>query len=192
MSKHWEQRVCDYFVKNNIIPEKDRELYEYGLTQGVVIIINILVTLLLGFLFNSVWQSIFFTLVYVPLRTYMGGYHAKTQTGCYIISICLIITVLSSIKLITLSWLSLIIFICISMFLVLKTAPIDNENKPLEQDEKVKYKRYSIIIYCIEIGVLLASFYFEFYILASNIFCSLAAVMIMGVIEVLRQYIGNK
>lgn len=189
MFKNWEIRVCNYFVKNNIIPEENRELYEYGLAQGFVMLINFLVTLLLGILFNSIFQSLVFTAVYVPLRSYAGGYHAKTQGRCYIISIGLVIAVLLSIKtVLPVITLKLVIIIsCITGSVIYFFSPIENENKPLNQKEKIKYKRYAEIIYLLDILVLFASYIAGIKLIAVSVLISLSAVVCMMVVELIKR-----
>ncbi len=71
-------RVVDYFIQNNIIKEKDKELYLYGLQQGAFILVNIVTTLLIGYAFDMIWQSVVFMVAYLPLRAFAGGYHART------------------------------------------------------------------------------------------------------------------
>lgn len=78
-------------VKNEIIPSDDREIYIYGLKQGFILLVNIFTTFVIGFAFNKTMETIIFLVTYIPLRIYAGGYHARTQMGCYICSVVLIV-----------------------------------------------------------------------------------------------------
>ena len=51
-------------------------------------------------MFRPVWERILFMIVYTLLRSYGGGYHAKSEFRCYLFSIVLILAVLLGIKII--------------------------------------------------------------------------------------------
>ena len=76
-------RVSEYVTqqleKENIITSENRELYRYGIQNGLVIALNSLTSLLIGIIFGELVYSILLLAVYIPLRTYAGGYHASTQ-----------------------------------------------------------------------------------------------------------------
>ena len=102
------ERLTNHFVVNEVIRDEDREIYYYGLYQGFLIIVNIITAIIIGVIFRMVWQSILFMLAYVPLRTYGGGYHAKTEGRCYLISIALASGVLLAIKFILMTDLNIL------------------------------------------------------------------------------------
>jgi accessory gene regulator B len=66
-------------AQSEIISVEDNELYEYGLHQSFILLANIFTTILVGWIFNMMIESIIFLLAFVPLRSYAGGYHAKRQ-----------------------------------------------------------------------------------------------------------------
>lgn len=92
------EKITNYFVVNELIKDEDKEIYAYGLHQGLLILLNIATTILIGFMFRAVWESILFMIVYTPLRTYGGGYHAKSEVRCYLFSIVLILVVLLGVQ----------------------------------------------------------------------------------------------
>jgi len=77
------QRVTDELVSNKIINSEDSELYTYGLQQGALMFLNILTIVFVGRMLGMLWQSVVFMVTYIPLRTYAGGYHARTQWGYF-------------------------------------------------------------------------------------------------------------
>ena len=84
-------KIAESLTNSGVITTEDRELYEYGLHHGLLMIINLLTTVVIGLLFKMVWQSFVFMIAYIPLRTYAGGYHAKTQFRCYLLSIVIML-----------------------------------------------------------------------------------------------------
>lgn len=146
-------RIVEYFVQNNIIHHKDKELYFYGLQQGFFILINIITTLLIGLAFSMVWQSIIFMVTYLPLRAYAGGYHARTHYFCYLFSIMLTSVVLMAIKLMPWTGTSSILILLAAGLVIFILAPVEDTNKPLDSNEATLYKKRTRIILCVEICV---------------------------------------
>ncbi|WP_050738459.1 accessory gene regulator B family protein [Acetobacterium bakii] len=144
------ERITDILVNNEIIIAENRNLYSYGLQQGLLIFLNIATILGIGMVLNMVWESIIFLLTFVPLRSNAGGYHAKTQVRCYLYSVAMITTTLVGIKIIPWSGV-----VCLSMTLVAGTiifflAPVEAVNKSLGQVEKAVYKkrtRFSLVLF---------------------------------------------
>ncbi len=144
------QRLKD----NNTIDDEHYEICRYGLQQGFIIILNIVSTVAVGVVFGMLWQAVFFTAIYIPLRSYAGGYHANTALRCYIYSILLMIAVLLAIRHITIPSFICIIILVISVSVIAMVAPVEDLNKPLDKMEKAVYKKRTIIISTFE-GLLL-------------------------------------
>lgn len=135
------ERITDILISNEIIIEENRNLYTYGIQQGLLMIINIATILGIGIVLNMVWESIIFLLTFVPLRSNAGGYHAKTLLRCYLYSVAMITATLVSIKIVP--WTGII---CLSLTVVAGTiifflAPVEDANKPLDKVEKAVYQK---------------------------------------------------
>ena len=180
------QRLTNQFVVNGIIRDEDREIYYYGLYQGILIIANVVTTIILGFLFKMVWQSILFLVAYIPLRIYGGGYHAKTQSRCYLFSVVLTSLVLLAIKFIPMTDFNILGFAGVGGIIVLGLAPIGDSNKPLNQLEKGIYKGRASIILFIEILVAISLLVLNFTDIAmvmSISVCTLGFMLVLGRIK---------
>jgi len=148
-------RVIEQLVECGIIKAEEKELYSYGLQQGLIIIANVLTTIVMGVVFGMGWESIVFMAAYLPLRSFAGGYHAKTQLRCYLFSIVLTSAVLLAIKFIV--WakfinLGLALFAGVIIFIL---APVEDSNKPLDHAEVAVYKKRTRIILITELFVML-------------------------------------
>ncbi len=141
------QKIAEYvtnrFVENGIIEEKDKAVYQYGVSQGVVILINLITTVLIGMVFGMVEQSIIFILAFIPIRIYAGGYHAESQIRCYVLSSLLIAAAMINCKLV--SWNTVIGFTeaGIGTLLLLLFSPVADKKKPISMEEKISYKKIS-------------------------------------------------
>ncbi|MGO1468494.1 MAG: accessory gene regulator ArgB-like protein [Tissierella sp.] len=142
--------MTSYFVINGIIEDGEREIYSYGLHQALLIIINIGTAVLIGFLFQRVWEVLIFMVTYIPLRTYGGGYHAKTEMKCYFFSIALIIVSLLLIKVIPITKLLIITLCTFSGIIVYTLAPVEDKNKILNYIQINLYRRKTRLILGIE------------------------------------------
>ncbi|MDD3306213.1 MAG: accessory gene regulator B family protein [Acetobacterium sp.] len=144
------ERITDILVNNEIIIAENRNLYSYGLQQGLLIFLNIATILGIGMVLNMVRESIIFLLIFIPLRSNAGGYHAKTQLRCYLCSVAMITATLVGIKIVP--WTGVI---CLSLTVVAGTiifflAPVEDANKPLGQIEIAVYKkrtRFSLVLF---------------------------------------------
>lgn len=147
------ERITEELEDNQIIKSEDRELYVYGFNQGITILLNLITTLCIGLLFGSVVELLVFMAVYIPLRSFAGGYHAKTPLRCYLSSIVMLIIVSVAIQYVALEiWMHYII-VAVSAIIIGVLAPVEDRNKPLDEMEMKVYKRRTIFIVIIEIAV---------------------------------------
>ena len=133
--------------------------YICGLEQTLVYILNIISMLIIASFFNLVIEGILFTITYTCIRIYAGGYHVRTQLRYYIFYILILITVffIINLKLIANSIIIAILSI-ISSGIILYLAPVEDENKPLDEIEiKVYTKRTvrNLIIVLVVLGITL-------------------------------------
>ena len=136
--------ISDYLVNkmiaSNIIEENDREIYSYGLKEGIVILQNLIISLGLGILFNNFVQTLAFLGAYIPLRSFAGGYHARTEKRCFVYSFGLIFLLELYFTFgISKSHGYLLPLAVIAIVIICKLAPLQNENKPLSLKEKHNY-----------------------------------------------------
>lgn len=178
----WVQTIIKKLLSNGTIQEENKALYVYGLKQGIMMIMNCIVALLIGLAFGMLMNSLLFLVFYVPLRSYAGGYHARTQVKCNIYSALLIVVYLFVLKFIPLiSGLHLIIGL-VSSILILALAPVGDINKPLDETEMRVYKKRLRIILFIEVSILSLFVILEFNKAAMGIALALALLVCMLVL----------
>lgn len=172
-------KVCDYFVTIGVIEAGKKSWYVYGLHQGIVMLINIISTLAIGFVLGMVWQSIAFLLAYIPIRSYAGGYHASTPGRCYGISLILITTTLLVMKYIpftpALCWSGLLG----SSVFVFILAPIEDKNKPFTPAEKRVFQKRSRVLLSLEFSLAAVVYLLEYSSFSFCVWMSLATLSVM-------------
>lgn len=135
------EKMTQRLVSAALIKPEDSSLYQYGLQQGLFMLLNFFTTVVVGLLFGMLWQSILFSLVYMPLRMNAGGYHARTPLRCYIFSTALIFAVLSVIRLVLYNKLICGIMAAVGAAIIFALAPVENANKPLDEIERKVYRK---------------------------------------------------
>lgn len=140
------EKITASLIINGAVDSEDADLCTYGIRQGLFMMLNIVTTLIIGLLFAVLEESVIFMMAYIPLRTYAGGYHAKTQLRCYVFSILILSAVFGGIKLIHWTGSGYFIIILCAVIIILLLAPHESENKPFSEKEKAVYKKRAHII----------------------------------------------
>lgn len=87
-------RIVSYQINAKLIAEDEKNIYQYGYIVLIEYCINVIAAVLIAVLFHAYWIMIIFSLTYILLRSYAGGYHAKTSFGCFCMSACMFILVI--------------------------------------------------------------------------------------------------
>jgi accessory gene regulator B len=163
---------------HNVIQGKDRELYTYGINQGFIILLNLVTSMVIGFVMGMFLETVLFLTIYIPLRKYAGGYHAETAFSCYLLSNLMIATNLILIKVLWTYAIGVFV-VSIASILILFLAPIQAKNKPLDAVEKRVYRfRTRIILLCI-ICILGMFIHLKLYLFATVVYVAVATQSIM-------------
>lgn len=158
MIKYLSNKITVFLVNNNSIDNDDNEICSYGLEVIISSLINLVIVLLLGFIFGKFIQTVVFVLCYCSIRQFAGGYHAKSHGKCistflgmYIVTLFIVenidsIYLKAAILLIgILNWLSIFVL-----------APVEHINNPLSDLEKIKNKKSTrVIVTIVLIGIIL-------------------------------------
>ena len=182
MFEKTSEKITNAIAQNGTIKAEDKELYKYGIQQGMMILLNLCTTLIIGAVFKMVWQSILFTVAYIPIRSYAGGYHSKTPQRCYIFSILMIIAVLWGMKYFNNTYFICIALLVFASIIILLLSPVEDKNKPLDKLEKHVYKKRTLIILGIEILIILLFLVID---ILSISFCMVIALFSLSIMLVL-------
>lgn len=148
MINNISSRLTDRLIAKGNITEEDRELYIYGLFMLLSQIMYFFLSVVFGLLFQCFIESVIFYIAFQFIRRYAGGYHAKTETRCEILStlsILVSIVVVRATKIYdiktVLIFLTIISVVCIFLF-----CPLDTPEKPLTEKEFKYFRKISLII----------------------------------------------
>lgn len=132
--------ILNRLVKYNDITQEEKATYGFGFECLILKIIHIISYIFIAVIMKQLLELLIMLSVLIPLRKRAGGYHAKTRLGCYMVS-C--ITVYASLLLQKLVDNDKVYFSCwiICSAVICLLAPVDNENKRINQLEKIYYKK---------------------------------------------------
>ena len=151
MIRNLAGKTIEKLIELGTVKEDEKELYVYGLEQGFFMIANLLTSITIGLVFSIPWETVIFMASYLPLRSFAGGYHAKTHMRCYFFSIVLTIVVILMIRFIDWSNYAISILAIVTGFIIYILAPIGDSNKPLDKIEVVRYKNKTNLLLITEL-----------------------------------------
>ncbi|UKI23011.1 MAG: accessory gene regulator B family protein [Anaerotruncus sp.] len=129
---------------------------------------------------------IFLCSFFQSIRRYAGGYHAKTETKCEIlstISIALCVFVVKITRVYDIKIFFYLFLSCIFTTLVFILCPLDTPEKKLTKKEKKHFRKISWIILTFILTVVTISYLFELNILFASSCMSLILEGIFGIVR---------
>lgn len=176
--------IADFFIRQKVVPEEHREVYEYGFELSISSVIGILIILAIGLVSRRFWESIVFYIVFCFTRLFTGGYHAPNHTLCKVTFAGALLAVLAADWLLneieSYYWFVLHFY---SLIIVCQFAPIENPNKEMTDRQKVKCKVISIVAMAVWLAVMFLFRYLNSeldHIVALTLFC-VANLMLLGI-----------
>lgn len=148
--------ITKQIVKNKDVDKNNFEIYSYGFELLISYLSYLLILVIIAIVTKTVLETLMFSIGFIILRKFAGGYHASTYIYCHILFALNQILFISFIKLIPISMYEIFIylFIGISVLLVFLLAPVDHPNRRFNENEYKYFKKYSRLYICI---ILLAS-----------------------------------
>lgn len=175
--------TMDFLYRNEEnMDEEQAEIVRYGLELFFLKVSFFAATIIIGILMGSFWESIIFTALLSGIRTMAGGFHANTRMQCFIMSMLTFACVLMILKLVAVYNVILIpltVLAVISSIIIWKFAPLDTENKPLEDDEIAIFRKKARIMLVIEIFISVAAYLIGFVTVACS---ALLALIVTGIL----------
>lgn len=153
------EKVLNQFLQKQIyygnIKEEEQSIYLFGLKQIIIYIINVMTTILIGIVMGRVLEALLILILFIPLRTSAGGYHANHRSSCFIFSSLLIIGMLWWVKVFNWSKISMLLIGIVCGGIIWILSPVEDANKPLCELECRVYRKRTRIILLGEIVLML-------------------------------------
>lgn len=158
-------KFIEFQVAAGIIEESEKEIYKYG--YGVIweMTVNFIIAVAIGFITGNIKNIIIFLALFIPLRSFCGGWHMCSFWKCVIASniIVVIVVILMDVDIMTFLGLSYFLVDGILVLLIYFLSPLDNENKLLDTYEKERYKKVIFFELCIHVIICIVTWIMEVY-----------------------------
>lgn len=153
-------KIIDVQIKKGTILEQDIKIYKYGYLLLYELFLNIVIAVVIGLVTNRLGELLIFLLLYVPLRSFCGRWHADKLWKCTIYSnlMLILLCVTLSYEIIYSRSIIMVLIFIIGIIFVGICAPVGTQTKPISSKEKKVYKKRIILIqfiHCIGICLLL-------------------------------------
>ena len=137
-------------LRDGIISPDDVEIVEYGLENLGSSLLGMLITLVIGYCFDFLSGSFLLWLLIFPLRKNAGGFHAKTKAGCLLFSSAILLVSIICFVQLGCSELVYSLIFFLSFFVIFVMAPVENDNKLLDQTEYRIYRKRTRLVLLLE------------------------------------------
>ena len=161
MFAHITEKIVSNMEKQNIIQTNRKSVYKYGINQMLNMLLNIITFIAIGLFFDMILETVIFTLAYIPLRIYAGGFHAKTPFKCWIISAIMLLLTLLFIRYVNADIKFYDLLALIGSAVIIAFSPVEDKNKPLDSIEKIVYKKRCILVFAMELLLAVALRFFN-------------------------------
>ena len=133
--------IVDMLCNALAIEEDDKELYTYGFFILLSHLFYLAIAILLGVLLGILTENLLFYIFFMLLRNYAGGFHAKSERVCTLLTILAMLCAIVGIILLEFAnsvcasfGLLILGVICIFAF-----SPLDSSAKQLSEGERQRY-----------------------------------------------------
>ena len=140
-------------LRDGIISLDEVEIVEYGLENLGSSLFGMMITLAVGFCFDFLFESFLLWLLLFPLRKNAGGFHAKTKGRCLLFSTTILLVSIICFVQVGCSEAIYSLTAVLSFLVIFLMAPVENDNKLLDQAEYRVYRKRTRVILFVE-GIL--------------------------------------
>lgn len=150
--------IVSKLIASSAVEEADRELYVYGFFLLITRFFFFLVAVVFGFILGILCESVIFFIVFILLRSYAGGVHAKTERACILWTTLALGIAVATIKALTVSNEKAFPLLASSNLCIGIFSPMDSMEKPLDTGEKMKYRAitHGLLLIC-DVVILVAA-----------------------------------
>ena len=182
-------------MNNTKLDNDNSEIIRYGLEVLFIKIIFSMCSLLIAFSLHRFIECLFFLIVFSVIRTSAGGYHARTRIQCFVMSMLMIIINIGVINLVA-HYISLYYILVpldlISVVAIWSLSPVDTENRPLDADEKIRFKKRTRILLCLELVSVIIMEILNLRIIVSELLLATIFIAVLLIMELIVKRKNNE
>lgn len=179
------EKVVTAMVRRGMVEESRKIVCKWGMTYFFDTVFNIFLFAVIGILTGMPAETALFTVSYIILRVYAGGFHASTPERCCICSLMLLSAALFITDNAERAGIIFHIMTAAAVIILTILSPVSSENKPLTDGERRSYRRRALLILLAELTVSAAAVYLNtnrIYYVLSSVWIMLALMLVLGII----------
>lgn len=190
MIKRIALKITNFIFKNTKLDSDLIEVYKYGVEITISSLLNIILIIAASIVVSDVISGVVFLAVFISLRSFVGGYHAKTYFMCNALFLLTYLTVFyinAAAALIDGELLArfLTVLILLGIIPIIAFAPVKNLNKPLS-DKQAKLSRIIGIAVFILLSIAGLALYYGNIKYGSFAIITLTSVSVLILIEIIK------
>ena len=189
MIKRIALKITNFIFHNTELDTELFEVYQYGVEITISTLLNIFWIIAASIVLTDVLSGVIFLAVFISLRSFVGGYHAKTYFMCNALFLLtyLLVYYISSVAAIfidkeTFSML-LTVTILLGIIPIIACSPVPHKNKPLSEKQSRICRIIGIVVFIL-ISITALALHFSDVKYGSFIIITLASVSVLIIIEV--------
>lgn len=136
-------KIEKFLLKYNFVKEETSEIYAFGFELLIKQLFHLSFMILVGAVMKRIVEVIAFIFAYSVFRRNAGGYHFQSEKLCFLSSGILVLVITFPLNIV--GWNIIIkytpLMFILGILLVLKLAPCDNTSKPMNQIERLIFKK---------------------------------------------------
>lgn len=172
-------------IERRMISEEERELYLYGIQLLSEKLLGLCSILLICALTGRLMQGAVFYITYSLLRKYAGGFHASKFITCYLSS-CLVVFLCVMLSFLPYSQISSLVLLTVSVPVVFILVPAEHSARPLEECEKIRYRKLARIVILCELCVFSVMYMLRLYSLCFSMGCALLLLSVLLLVQTIH------
>lgn len=181
------KRITYFLYFKKVITFDTIEIYQYGFEMIISTIIGFFITIMIGVLFRMIWLSLLYYIIFVVLRQFTGGYHAKTYFKCNLVFAVTTVFIFLLTKMAIVSEIYTIgihlLLLFFSIITVWFGTPVENKNKPLSEKQKY-YNHLAGFILTVILSIISGLLYYRKTLISAFIAFTLFIISMMIVIAI--------
>lgn len=184
-------KITNFIFKNAKLDAELLEVYKYGVEITISSLLNIVLIIAASIAVSDVISGVVFLAVFMLLRSFVGGYHAKTYFMCNALFLLTYLAVyyINSVALAFVdgNLLSriLTVLVLLGIIPIIAFAPVKNPNKPLSEKQAKTSRTIGIALFVLFSIVGLALYYGEIKY-GSLTIITITSVSVLILIEILK------
>ena len=141
------KRLTKHLVDAGVVSSDLDDIYIYGFEVLITSLLSTLLIFIAGIALGRIVETISFLIVFIGLRSFTGGFHANTYWLCTALTLSIYVSVMLLSMYVKVPNIVYWLLLPIGVIVLLVKAPVRNPNKYLTDNETVRHKIVSIILF---------------------------------------------